>query len=136
MNPIRSKPPMDAASGMTLIEVMIALIVLSIGIMALARILPAGSRSELSSRMQSTAVGYGNDVFESVRGLPRTDAQLSAGRHPAAAFDTLGTLRSWRRYYIVTPMAAPLDSLVKIDAMVFWRDTKPESLRFTSYIRP
>ncbi len=126
----------DDATGLTLVEVMIALVILSIGIMALGRVLPIGSRAEMSARLQSTAVEYGNEVFERTRGMTRNAPVLAIGRHPATDYDTLGTLRSLRRYYVVSQLAAPLDSLLKIDASVLWRDTKPESVTFTSYIHP
>ena len=135
MNRRPALPAHDVA-GLTLIEVMIALVILSIGIMAVARVLPTGSRTELSSRMQSAAAEYGSDVFESVRGMPRTNALLSVGRHPAADFDTMGTRKSWLRYYVVSPMPAPLDSCLRIDATVLWHDTRPESVHLSSYIRP
>ena len=86
--------------------------------------------------MQTTACQYTNETFEKMRGLAKTDAALSLGRHPAAGFDTLGTTKAWRRYYVVTQMASPLDSLYKIDAGVLWQSTKPESIHITSYIMP
>src|SRR5262249_13160082 len=124
------------SSGLTLVEVLIALVVLTVGILGLAKIIPAGSRSEVAARMQTTACQYTNEAFEKMRGLAKTDAALSLGRHPASGFDTLGTTRAWRRYYVVTQMASPLDSLYKVDSIVLWQSTKPESIRISSYIMP
>lgn len=131
-----SRSIVAGSSGLTLVEVLIALVVLTVGILGLAKIIPAGSRSEVAARMQTTACQYANETFEKMRGLPRTNAAMSVGRHPASAFDTLGTTRSWRRYYVVTQMAAPLDSLFKLDTTVMWQSSKPESVRITSYVMP
>lgn len=124
------------SAGLTLVEVLIALLVISVGIMAVAKLFPAGSRSQVASRMESVAGQYANEQFEKLRGLARTSSPLSAGRHPAAGYDSLGTLKSWRRYYVVTQMTSPLDSLLKVDVAVQWKSSKPESLRMSGYVFP
>ncbi len=128
--------PGRGSAGLTLIEVMIALVVISLGIMAVARMFPADTRSQLASRMQGTAGEYANEQFEKLRGLPKTDASLSVGRHPSSGFDSLGTSKAWRRYYVVTQMAAPLDSLLKIDTTVQWKLATTDSVRLTGYLFP
>src|SRR5258705_11601519 len=98
----------DGSAGLTLVEVLIALVVLTVGILAIARILPAGSRSELAARMQTVGCQYANETFEKVRTLPRTDPALSLGRHPATGFDTLPT--SWRPRFVGVQLPSPPDS--------------------------
>jgi type IV pilus modification protein PilV len=132
----RHMPAIHDASGVTLVEILVALVVLSLGILALGRVLPQGARSELSARMDNTAGQYANEVFETLRGQARSSAALATGRHPAAGFDSLGTLRSWRRYYVVTPMAAPLDSLLMVRSVVRWNSPKPESVVISGYLMP
>lgn len=126
----------SGSQGLTLVEVMIALVLISIGILALARLMPAGSRSELASRMQSTAGQFADEPFESLRGQLKTSTALSAGRHPAAGYDSLGTSKKWLRYYSVSQMSAPLDSLLKVQAVVRWTSSKPESVSITGYLMP
>jgi hypothetical protein len=123
-------------SGLTLIEVAIALTLLTLGVLAVGRMLPLGARSELAARMQSTACQYANEEFETMRGVRRLDSALSIGRHPASGFDSLGTKKSWRRCYVVTQMGAPLDSLLKLDTTVYWKSSKPESVRISGYLMP
>jgi Flp pilus assembly pilin Flp len=123
-------------SGVTLIEVAIALTLLTLGILAVGRLLPLGARSELAGRMQSTACQYANEEFETLRGVSKQNSALSLGRHPAAGFDTLGTKKSWRRCYVVSSMAAPLDSLLKLDTTIYWKSSKPESLSLSGYLMP
>lgn len=121
---------------MTLVEILIALVVLALGILAFAKLLPQGSRSALKSRMATTATQYANDSFEDLRGLPATDPKLSLGRHPASGFDSLGTSKAWRRTYEVSSMASPLNSLLKLDVVVRWRLDKPDSIRVVGYLPP
>ena len=115
---------------------MIALVLLTVGILGLARVLPQSSRSEVAARMESTGSQYGNEVIETLRGLPRTNSAVSAGRHPASGWDSLGTTKAWRRCYVVSQMASPLDSLLKVDATVLWKSTKAESLHIIGYLLP
>jgi len=122
--------------GVTLVEVMIALILISVGIMAVARLFPTGSRSQLASRMQTVAAQYADEKLGQLRGLSRVSAALSLGRHPASGYDTLGTTRSWRRYYQVTAMPAPLDSLLRIDTTVKWNFASRESVVMSGYLFP
>jgi Tfp pilus assembly protein PilV len=120
----------------TLVEVMIALILISVGIMAVARLFPTGSRSQLASRMQTVAGQYADEELERLRGLSRASAALSVGRHPASGYDSLGTTRSWLRCYQVTAMPAPLDSLLRVDTTVKWNFASRESVRMSGYLLP
>jgi prepilin-type N-terminal cleavage/methylation domain-containing protein len=131
-----AKHPDRGAAGLTLVEVMIALVVVSIAVLAFARVFPATAHSQLKNRMGTMATQYANETFEKLRGRTRTDALLATGRHPATGFETLGTTGAWRRYYVVTQMSAPLDSLLKIDVRVRWTATRPDSTNLTGYIFP
>ena len=131
-----SLPSTRGESGLTLIEVAIALTLLTLGVLAVGRMLPLGARSELAARMQSTACQYANEQFETLRGVRRLNSSLSLGRHPASGFDSLGTRKSWRRCYVVSQLGAPLDSLLKLDTTVYWKSSKPESLRISGYLMP
>jgi len=128
--------PRSRSAGFTLVEVMIALVILAIGIMAFAEMFPAGQRAQVKGKMDVTAAQYINEEFETLRGLAATSGLLAAGKHPAVAFDSLGTSKAWRRYYVVTQMPAPLDDLLKVDCTVLWQGTKPDSIRMTGYLLP
>ena len=128
--------PRSSSSGLTLVEVLIALLVLAIGILGFARVFPIAMRSQVKSRMVTTADHYANEKFETLRGLPRTNALLLTGRHPATGFETLGSTGAWQRYYVITQMPAPLDSLLKFDVSVQWQSSKPESLHMAGYLSP
>ena len=122
--------------GITLIEVMIALIVLSLGIMAVGGIFPTATRTELQTRMLSTASYYAQQRLEMLKSLNWDDPALSAGRHPAgSACDTLGVSGSWTRFYQVDLMAAPLDDLKRVSCTVSWTYKNTRSVIDTVYVR-
>ena len=127
--------PVLSQRGSTLAEVMVALVVLSIGILAVARVFPAGTRSQVQSRVTSTANYYVQDKLEELSGKTWTDAALTTGRHPAAGFDTLGTHGTWKRRYQVDQMVAPLDNLKKVTVTVNYTVQGARSVASTTYMR-
>jgi type II secretory pathway pseudopilin PulG len=103
------------------VELMVAMVVLSIGLLALSQLFPAGTRGQVRDRLYSIANYYAQQKIEEVSLLSWSDADLDLGRHPAgAAVESLGTHRTWTRFYQVDPMAAPLDNLRKVTVTVNW----------------
>ena len=104
--------------GISLVEVLIALIVLSVGILAVGRLFPTGARSQMQDRLVLGAGDYAQEKIEYLRPLTWSDPDLTNGRHPAGtATEACGNGR-WQRFYTVTTMASPLDNLKKIDVTV------------------
>lgn len=132
----RTDRPRRDERGATLAELMIALVILSIGILAVARMFPAGSTSQVRSRSMSTANYYMQAKMEELSALDWSDASLTAGRHPAGtAFDTLGTSKVWLRFYTVTAMAAPLQNLKQVTVTVNGKYLGARSVSSTTYLR-
>jgi len=122
--------------GISLVEVLIALVVLSVGIMAIGGIFPAGTRTEVQTRMQSNANYFAQLKLEELRAIPWDDAALNAGRHPAGIVcDTLGTTKAWRRFYQVDLLAAPLLDLKRVSVNVSWTYHGTRSVIDTIYVR-
>jgi len=122
--------------GATLIELMIALVVLALGVLAVAQLFPAGTRGQLSDRMLTSANYYAQEKIEVLNHLTWADAQLTDGRHPAgAAFEACGTSGNWHRYYEVTSLTAPLDDLKKITVTVTWTFMGARQTQTTTYLR-
>ena len=122
--------------GISLVEVLIALVVLSLGIMAVGGIFPAGTRTELQTRSLSTANFYAQQKLEQLRALNWDDAALTAGRHPAGAVcDTLGTTGAWTRFYFVDAMTSPLEDLKRVRVTVNWTSRGTRSVTDTIYVR-
>lgn len=122
--------------GASLIELMIALVVLSLGILAVARLFPAGTRSNQQDRMTTTGAYYAQQKLEDLSVLTWTDALLSDGRHPAGtATENLGVSGQWKRFYNVTTLAAPLDNCKKVTVTVNWTFMGARSTTATTYLR-
>ena len=124
--------------GVTLIEMLIALIVLAIGLLAVGRMFPQGERSAMQDRLLVGANYYSQEKLEELTGRTWNDPLLTVGRHPAGtATESLGMNGSWQRFYMVTAMAAPLDNLKKLDVTVTYSGAglPPRSITATTYVR-
>jgi len=132
--PDRNRPALQR--GFTLLELLVALVVLSVGVLAVAQLFPAGSRSQLQAELMSSANYFAQQKVEQLSLLPWTDSALSAGRHPGGgAFDTLGAHGEFLRFYQVEVLAAPLDELKQVTVTVSWRFQEPRSVAATTYLR-
>lgn len=122
--------------GISLVEILIALVVLSVGIMSIAGVFPAGTRTELQTRMQSNANYYAQLKLEELRAIHWNDPALTAGRHPAGTVcDTLGDSKAWVRFYQVTDLADPLQDLKRVSVNVSWTYKTTRSVIDTIYVR-
>lgn len=122
--------------GASLIEVMVALVVLAVGILAVGRLFPAGSQSQLQSRMTSTASYYARQKAEGLRTLAGSHADLATGRHPAGtATENLGDGGQWRRHYDVSQLPSPLTSVRRIVVTVNWTYMGTRTVTDTIYLR-
>jgi type IV pilus assembly protein PilV len=134
MRPIST--PIRSERGMTLVELMIALVVLAVGVLTLARLFPSASSTQLRGRMMTAGNYYAREKLEELSALAWADTALNAGRHPSATgVEALGTGGAWKRYYNVTVMAAPLAELKSVTITVRWSTTKTESTTTTTYLR-
>ncbi len=128
--------PRHPERGVTLIELMLALVILSVGLMAVSQLFPEGTRGQVRDRLYTSANYYAQEKLEEVCQKNWADASLSLGRHPAAAFETLGTNATWTRFYQVDVMAAPLDNLRKVTVTVNWNyQTTARTVSVSTYVR-
>ena len=130
-------PERSREQGMSLVELCIALVVLAIGILAVARLFQAGARAQAQDQLLIKANYYAQEKVETLTGLTWADANLFDGRHPAGtAFDTLGT-GQWLRCYQVTTMTGSLDNLKKVDVTVNYQGAgqTQRSVTATTYVR-
>jgi len=122
---------------MSLVELLIALVVLAIGILAVGRLFPAGARSQVQDRLLIGANYYAQERIESLTGRNWADPLLTDGRHPAgSACDTLDH-GQWLRFYQVSTMTGSLDNLKKVDVTVSYAGAgqTTRSLTATTYVR-
>jgi len=126
--------PARRERGSTLAELMVALVVLSIGLLAVAQLFPAGARSQVQDRMRTFANYYAQEKVERLTSLDWSHPELVVGRHPLSGNETLGDTGAWSRVYQVATMAAPLDNLKKVTVTVWWKNGR-DSVTTTTYIK-
>lgn len=122
---------------MSLIELMIALVVLAVGVLVVGRLFPAGARSQVQDRLLIGANYYAQEQLESITGRNWSDPLLTDGRHPAGtAMDSLESGR-WLRFYQVTTMTGSLNNLKKVDVTVSYKGSGQgsRSVTATTYVR-
>jgi prepilin-type N-terminal cleavage/methylation domain-containing protein len=126
----------DPQRGTSLIELMIALVVLSLGILAVAQLFPAGTRGQVQDRMLTAGSYYAQEKLEDLNRVTWSDPALTVGRHPpGAATEDLGPTGNWHRYYDVSILPAPLDNLKKVTVTVTWTFMGARSVQATTYLR-
>jgi prepilin-type N-terminal cleavage/methylation domain-containing protein len=134
----RSNLTPDHEHGMSLVELMIALVVLSVGLLAVGRLFPTGARTQAQDHLLVSANYYAQERLEMLGSQTWSDSTLADGRHPSATTaDTLGSGR-WTRYYTVTTMSGSLNNLKKVVVTVDYRGagyTTPRSVTATTYVR-
>ena len=120
--------------GATLIEMCVALVVLSIGLLALGQLFPAGTRNSTQSRLRTDASFYAQQKIEELGTVGWSNAALTAGRHPAGtACDTLSS-GAILRFYNVDVLPSPLNNLKRVAVNVSWNRGQ-RSIVDTSYVR-
>lgn len=123
--------------GMSLVELLIALVVLAVGILAVGRMFPTGARSQVQDRLRIGANYYAQEGIEQITGRPWSDPMLADGRHPAGtAMDSLAN-GHWLRFYQVTTMTGSLNNLKKVDVTVNFQSPEQglRSVTATTYVR-
>ena len=127
----------DPQAGVTLVELLIALIVLSVGLMAVSQLFPAGTRNQQRDQLMTLAIHSAREKIEQLQGRAWSDPDLTIGRHPAgSAVDSIpgGNLQRW---YDVASMPIPLDNLKKLTVTVRYpvSGSSPRTANTVTYVR-
>jgi prepilin-type N-terminal cleavage/methylation domain-containing protein len=129
-------PGPSSQNGVTMVELLAALVVISIGLLALVRLFPTAQHNQLEDRMVASANLYAQERVEDLTTKAWTDADLTVGRHPAGTTnESCGTSGAWQRHWDVATMAAPLDNLKKVTVTVTWTVLGSRSVTATTYVR-
>jgi len=132
MGTMKGLPEIKREKGFTLLEVMIALLILSIGLLGLAGLQIASTKSNSFSNQMTIGITLGQDGLEILRNLEYDDTQLNAGNHPDSdnplrRLGDMGFNRSWT----VSEDAA--NKLKTITVTVQWPDPdNTHNVQFTT----
>jgi type IV pilus assembly protein PilV len=90
-----------ATAGFTLAEVLVSLVILAVGILAIAEMQIISIKGTSFSRYLSRASVLAQDSLESLKSLPITDEKFASGPHSESDYEDpdIGTFR--RRYQAV-----------------------------------
>lgn len=116
---MKISPEIKKQKGFTLLEVMVALVILSIGLLGLMGLQIVATKTNSFSNQMTIGITLAQDQLEELRNLAYDDALLSGGTHqdsqnPISALGDMGFNRSWT----VTVDAA--NSLKTIIVTVQW----------------
>jgi type II secretory pathway pseudopilin PulG len=120
---------------MSIVELLVALLILAIGILAIGGIFPSGSRAQLGDRMITTANLFAQQKMEELRGQAFNASTLDIGRHPAGtATEALGNSGAWQRWYEVSTVPS-MNNLKQVTVFVSWVQVRPHQVSTTTYLR-
>jgi prepilin-type N-terminal cleavage/methylation domain-containing protein len=125
----------SSSRGFSMVELMIALTVLVIGILAIARLFPLTSRAAVRDRHRTQAAYFAQQKVETLRTLADNHSDLTEGRHPAGT--STEPLRNGvlQRYWTVSKMTYPISNVYRVDVVVRWSDPSgADSVLATSYV--
>jgi prepilin-type N-terminal cleavage/methylation domain-containing protein len=119
---------MDALGrkGFTLTEVLIGLIILSVGILAITTVHITSTKSAYFSDNVAQATMFAQDKLEYLKNLPYNDPDLSNGQHNEGILsDTI-----FSRQYTITEDAG--NSMKTITVIIGWGDRGNHSISFST----
>jgi len=122
--------------GISLIEILFALVLISLSILGVAQLFPGASRGQVRDRMLQGASYLAQEKLETLSNLTWADANLTVGRHPASGTEACGDGGHWGRFWLVSVMASPLDNLKSVTVTVQWTAAgSPGSVTYSTYVR-
>jgi len=116
--------------GFTIIELVLAIVILAVGVLAATNLLPVTARSAQHDRMVTQAAGYAQQKVEELRSLDFYDSALSQGTHPASP----ESIDVFQREYQVTDNL-PMTDMKQVVITVSWRTAfRASNVQLKTYI--
>jgi len=114
------------SKGFTLTEVLIGLIILSVGVLAITSAHITSTKGSYFSNNLDQATIFAQDKLECLKNLPYNDSDLSSGQHNEGILP--GTIFS-RQYFIVEDAG---NSMKTITVVIDWADQGNHSISFST----
>ena len=112
--------------GFTLIEVLVGLVILAVGLLAIAGMLLTSVKGNYFSNHLTQAGYIAQDRLEFLKTIPISDPLLSSGTHPEAPVTSSGQVFS-RSFTVVVN-----GNLRTITYTVTWNDGRDHTVSFTT----
>ena len=119
---------------MTLVELLMALVVLSIGIMSVAALFPPSRSLSTDGRLRTQATDFAVQKMEQLRTLTYSNADLTLGTHPAGG-EYVGNNNRFQRWWVVQQFATGAHESKRVDVFVTWADTRPDTVTLTTVFK-
>ena len=135
--PLPPRRPARREAGFSIIELMVALVLLGLGILTVANLFPLGSRVQVADRKRTSAVDLAQQKMEQLRMLVWSAPELVAGIHPDAAGEdlTLTNEGSFNRRWIVEAQSGAFADMKKVTVRVIWTHQSPDTVDLVTYFR-
>lgn len=111
--------------GVSLIEIMVAMAIFGIGVVAAIRTLPESNAKTTRGRNVTISVNLAQEKLEELMGLPFSDADLDAGTHADLDNPIRG---AYNRSWIVTD-ATPIDGMKLVSVSVSYETASADSVK-------
>ena len=123
-----SKSPISIEEGFTLIEIMIALVVMSIGLTALAAVQISAIRGNAFSKRMTTAVSIADEKIEQIKSIPYANIISES------SIQITQSNMNFTRQVTVTDNS-PLPNSRKVEVVVTWSEgSKSHSVPITTIV--
>ena len=135
--PLPPRRPPLGRRGFSVIETMVALVLLGFGIIGLASLFPFGSGMQTRDRMRTSAADLAQQKMEQLRLLEWSDADLAVGTHPTTSGESLSLQDegTFTRYWIVTAGTGTFADMKRVVVRVTWTFQRADTFNLTSYFR-
>lgn len=121
------------SKGFSLIEMLIALVILAISLLALAGLMATTTRNNAFGGHMTEAATFAQDKLEELKAIPWANIVGGADTKPGSTGITY--TRTWNVSTLLNPVPPPNDLLKAVTITVNWNDGTSRSINIFSAIR-
>ena len=121
------------SKGFSLVEMLIALVILAISLLALAGLMAATTRNNSFGGHMTEAATFAQDKLEELKAIPWTNIIGGADTKPGSTGITY--TRTWNVSTLLNPVPPPNDLLKAVTITVNWNDGISRSINIFSAIK-